>query len=188
MKAHNRLKVCAAAVLLTIAGISQAQPQANRPITIPRDIGIHIPLPQPRPHAFRGDVAIHDFYVNPDQCTGENEFRAVKLDGIIVSGPVTVEVGFNSADRWAHPVRAQVSLTYLDRYFGKRRVVKKQVTLNPRYHSGVVTVRFNPPRVISFRSGITARIRVLDTTFTDTNPGNNSMTQAGRRYCKVPLY
>ena len=178
----------ATALLAVAAGAAQAQPQVKPNYFDPSVSGMQHISPQVlKPQPFRGDLRIEDFMVSPDKCSCEDRFRAVKLDGIIVSGPVFVDVALESNDRNAHPVQVEVSLSYFDRYHNQRRTVRQRVSLNPRRHSGLTSVRFNPPRVIGFRAGITASVRALDRTFTDTNPRNNSKTQTGRSYCKTGL-
>lgn len=178
----------AASLLALGASAVQAQPQIkpqyiDPSVLGPRPISPDVLKPQP----FRGDLMVSNFFVSPDKCSCEDKFRAAKLDGIIVNGPVYVDVSLHSNDRNAHPVQVEVSLSYFDRYQNQRRTVKKRISIDPKRRSGYTSVRFNPPRVIGFRTGITASVRALDRTFTDTNPRNNTLKQTGRKYCKINL-
>ncbi len=177
----------AASLLALGASAVQAQPQF-KPQYIDAPV-VTKPLPAGgiKPQPVRGDLKIENFSVNPEKCSCEEKFRAVKMDGIIVAGPVHVEVKYDSNDRNATLLEAEVALSYVDRSGNQRRTVRKRVRLYPSGNRSRATVTFNPPRLISYRQGITASIRAVGRGFTDTNPRNNSLKQTGRKYCKVIL-
>ncbi len=183
------LKTWLAASLLALgaSGVQaqpQFKPQSIDPSVIgPRPISPDVIKPQP----VRGDLEIVNFSVNPEKCSCEEKLRAVKLDGIIVAGRVHVDVKYQSDDRNASLLEAEVTLSYVDRSGNQRRTVRKRVRLYPAGNRSRATVTFNPPRLISYRQGIPASIRAVGRGFTDTNPRNNTLKQTGRKYCKVIL-